>query len=88
VALAPHCYGGAVVTAASVQLAAAVDSVPYVELDVRPNPLRDDILRRPLVAQDGVLEVPTGPGLGVELDRDVLERYIVERRDCDLRAVV
>ena len=40
--VAPHCYGGAVVTVASVHLAAAFDdAVPYVELDVRPNPLRD-----------------------------------------------
>ncbi len=88
VAMAPHCYGGALVTAASVQMAAAFDKVAYIELDARPNPLRDEILLHPLTASDGRVAVPEGPGLGVELDRDALERYVVERRDCDLRAVV
>ncbi|MDR7233632.1 mandelate racemase/muconate lactonizing enzyme family protein [Agrococcus sp. BE272] len=86
--LAPHCYGGAIVTAASVQFAAASDAVPYLELDVRPNPLRDDILIDPLVVVDGAIPVPSGAGLGVSLDQDAIRHYSVERRECDLRAVV
>ncbi len=88
VGMAPHCYGGALVTAASVQMAAVCDRVPYIELDARPNPLRDEILVEPLTPVDGRIAVPDGPGLGVELDRDALERFVVERRDCDLRAMV
>jgi L-alanine-DL-glutamate epimerase-like enolase superfamily enzyme len=86
--LVPHCYGGAIVTAASVQLAAAFDAVPYIELDVRPNPLRDDIAFPGPVARNGWVEVPTGPGLGVELDRDRVEQFVVDRKDCDLGAMV
>lgn len=88
ISMAPHCYGGALVTAASVQLAAANDRIPYIELDARPNPLRDEILVRPLAVAGGQVAVPTGPGLGVELDHDALEKYVVERKDCDLHAVV
>ena len=88
VGLVPHCYGGALVTAASVQIAAASPRVPYIELDTRPNPLRDEILRTPLEVADGRVTVPDGPGLGVELDQDALEKYVVDRKDCDLHAVV
>ena len=36
---------------------------------------RDDVLVTPFVYEGGALTVPTGPGLGVELDREKLERY-------------
>jgi L-alanine-DL-glutamate epimerase-like enolase superfamily enzyme len=46
-----------------------------VEYDVGENPLREGLLVNPLVAKDGTLSVPTGPGLGIEIDWDVVERY-------------
>lgn len=88
VELVPHCYGGALVTAASVQIAAASARVPYIEMDARPNPLRDEILHHPLEVVDGRVAVPAGPGLGVELDHDALDQYVVERKECDLHALV
>jgi glucarate dehydratase len=36
---------------------------------------RDDVITTPLHYKDGALTVPTGPGLGVELDREKLGRY-------------
>jgi len=39
--------------------------------------LHDDILTEPVRIVDGLLAVPTTPGLGVELDRDKLERFQV-----------
>jgi L-alanine-DL-glutamate epimerase-like enolase superfamily enzyme len=35
----------------------------------------DDLLASPLTLRDGVLHVPEGPGLGVELDQEKLEAY-------------
>ncbi|HEY6738169.1 MAG TPA: mandelate racemase/muconate lactonizing enzyme family protein [Actinopolymorphaceae bacterium] len=35
----------------------------------------DDLLTTPLEVRDGFLRVPDGPGLGVEVDEDALERY-------------
>ncbi|MEA2698723.1 MAG: D-galactarolactone cycloisomerase [Myxococcales bacterium] len=40
-----------------------------------PFPLADEILAQPLDIQNGVLTVPSGPGLGVEIDQRVIERY-------------
>ena len=38
-----------------------------------------DLLVTPLVVKDSCIDVPDGPGLGVELDEDALQRYPVER---------
>jgi len=31
----------------------------------------------PLVHRNGWVDVPTGPGLGIEINRDILDRYRV-----------
>jgi L-alanine-DL-glutamate epimerase-like enolase superfamily enzyme len=41
--------------------------------------LQADILTEPLRMVDGLLLVPTAPGLGVEVDREKVERYQVHR---------
>jgi L-alanine-DL-glutamate epimerase-like enolase superfamily enzyme len=40
-----------------------------------PFPLADEILREPLAIEGGDLVVPKGPGLGVEIDERVIEKY-------------
>jgi L-alanine-DL-glutamate epimerase-like enolase superfamily enzyme len=40
-----------------------------------PFPLADEILVKPLDIQNGILTVPKGPGLGVEVDERVIEKY-------------
>ena len=37
--------------------------------------LQDDILAEPLAIESGMMAVPQGPGLGVEVDRAKIERY-------------
>ena len=77
VPVSPHCYSAGVALAASVQLAAAFTSVPMVELDVRPNRLRTDLLDEGWAVVDGQLAVPTGPGLGVALDAEACARHVI-----------
>jgi D-galactarolactone cycloisomerase len=80
----PHVWGGAVGLAAAVHLLAALpdwphtDHVPYprlLEYDVGENPLRDELLTEPLRPKDGMIPVPAGPGLGIELDPDAVARH-------------
>jgi len=44
-------------------------------MDAMYHQWRDDVLAAPLRYANGALPVPTGPGLGVELDRGKLARY-------------
>jgi L-alanine-DL-glutamate epimerase-like enolase superfamily enzyme len=44
-------------------------------LGMYPFPLADEILREPLVIENGHLVVPKTPGLGVEIDERVIEKY-------------
>ncbi len=61
--------------AAALHLAAAT---PVVTLECGLATLEllvDDLLKEPLVARDGLLAVPAGPGLGVEPDPHAMDRY-------------
>ncbi len=40
-----------------------------------PFPLSDEILADPLEISNGILTVPDGPGLGIEVDESVIENY-------------
>ena len=39
--------------------------------------LKQDILAEPFPVRNGQVHVPTGPGLGVEVDRATLDRFTV-----------
>lgn len=66
-AVEPHLYGGALAYAATLHVAASCREVRRIELDVRPNPLRDDLVVDPPRVGNGTVAVPQGPGLGVVL---------------------
>jgi o-succinylbenzoate synthase len=53
--------------AAGLHLAATLASLPY-GCAVAPHYISQDLVARPLRPVDGCFELPTGPGLGVELD--------------------
>ncbi|MDQ1438518.1 MAG: glucarate dehydratase [Acidimicrobiaceae bacterium] len=61
-------------TAAILHLAAAQPMVSHA-IDSHLPEQTGDVITEPMVFKDGCLPVPTGPGLGVELDRDELERW-------------
>ncbi|HEY7757897.1 MAG TPA: mandelate racemase/muconate lactonizing enzyme family protein [Burkholderiales bacterium] len=79
----PHVWGSAIAQAASLQLVAALPVAhhslfaqePIFEYDRSSHPFRQQLVRAPLESRDGWLEVPSLPGIGVEVDRAVLERY-------------
>ncbi len=81
----PHAWGSAIGLAATVQFLAALPYTPpalrpmppMLEFEQTPNPLRDDLAREPIRQVDGVVRVPDGPGLGIEVDREVLDRFKV-----------
>jgi D-galactarolactone cycloisomerase len=50
---------------------------PLLEFEQCENPFRDHLGLEPIVQHKGVVQVPTRPGLGVEIDRKVLDKYRV-----------
>jgi glucarate dehydratase len=61
-------------TAAILHMAASQPMVSHA-IDSHLPEQDGEIITRPFTFRDGCLAVPEGPGLGVELDRDQLERY-------------
>jgi D-galactarolactone cycloisomerase len=77
--LAPHTWSDAVALAANMHVAAALPHAITVEMDQTGNPFIEDLLTNKLRIVNGELAMPRGPGLGIELDEDVVERYSLQR---------
>ena len=81
----PHAWGSAIGLAATIQFLAALPDQPpafrpmppMLEFEQTPNPLRDHLAKNPIAQVKGMVAVPDGPGLGIEVDRDVLNKWKV-----------
>jgi D-galactarolactone cycloisomerase len=83
----PHVWGSGVALATALHALAAIAPCPHtanpialqnepvIEFDCSYNPLRDELLQEPIRLVDGGVRVPDGPGLGIQLRDDILERY-------------
>jgi D-galactarolactone cycloisomerase len=72
--LVPHGWNTAIGLAADLHLTAALPVARYVEF-LTPCPYLDELVVTPFRPDaEGYLHVPTGPGLGIELDRDAIRR--------------
>jgi galactonate dehydratase len=80
VAIAPNHDGGPVATAAAIHLAASVPNFFIQHVPLPPDP-KDREMRAAIVPggietpRDGFLQVPTGPGLGIQVNESALEKY-------------
>lgn len=81
----PHAWGSAIGLAATLQFIAALPDMPQafrpippmLEFEQTPNPLRDELAKEPIVQHHGIVRIPDGPGLGIEVDRAALARWKV-----------
>ena len=80
----PHVWGTGIAIAASLQLLAvlpphtppSLKSVePMLEFDRTEHPIRQAVLRQPIKHIGGIVRVPDGPGLGIEVDRDAVTKF-------------
>jgi L-alanine-DL-glutamate epimerase-like enolase superfamily enzyme len=78
----PHSANLTLVTVFALHLMGAIDNAgPYVEFSIEPDeyyPWQSRLFEPALVARDGAVEIPSGPGWGVEIQQAWLER--AERR--------
>jgi len=78
VEVVPHCFSSGVLVAASLHFVAALARPTFSEYSVADSPLVRELLAEPFTLENGKLTVPVGPGLGVDLDPDLLQRLRVE----------
>ncbi|MEM0946428.1 MAG: mandelate racemase/muconate lactonizing enzyme family protein [Pseudomonadota bacterium] len=85
--LVPHVWGTGVQIAASLQWLAAQlpeplrpgPRAPILEFDRTKMPFRQTIMKTPIEADNGIVEVPGGPGLGIEINRDTLAEHALRQ---------
>jgi D-galactarolactone cycloisomerase len=85
--LIPHVWASGIGLAASLQFLATIPPSPLalkpiepmLEYDQSSHPFRQDLIFGAIGMVDGRVQIPTGPGLGVEINRDVIETYQQKR---------
>ena len=76
--IVPHGWKTGITVAATAHLAAVTPHMPffeYVPQQVAESRLRRELVTDELVLVDGQLALPARPGLGIELNRDVLDEF-------------
>lgn len=79
----PHVWGSAVALHTGLHCALTLPEFPprlypsdvRLEFDQTTNVFRDKLAGAPLPMEDGFISAPTRPGLGLEVDTDLVERY-------------
>lgn len=91
-----HVWGSGVAIAAALQMTAIMAPTPHTvfprapendvmfEYDRNPNPLRDELLVENFKFEGESLRIPQAPGLGIEINEEVLARYTTARRETRL----
>lgn len=75
--LAPHLWTGAPAFAAGMHVAAASPAGFILEYSVAENPLLHELAEEKFGVENGMIEIPERPGLGLTIDRDFVKRYAV-----------
>ena len=86
IACVPHAWGTAIGLAATIHYLASLPETPQCLFPISPlleyeqtfNPFRDQLAKEPIAHKDGYVDVCERPGLGVDVDRAVLDRYRVK----------
>jgi D-galactarolactone cycloisomerase len=66
----PHTFSDALTVCANLHLVAASTNAPIIEYDRTYNEIQEKLVTNPPRVHDSAIELPTGPGLGVEIDWD------------------
>ena len=84
----PHTDGGAIGIAAALQLIALLPEPtrspttesPLLEVGTGENPWRTGVMASGWQLKDGWVDIPTGPGLGIEVDEAFVRRHARDAR--------
>lgn len=79
----PHVWGSAIAQAASLQLIAALpvshysifSRQPILEYDQSAHPFRRELAEDPIEIEDGLVTIPSRPGIGISVNKKTIERF-------------
>ena len=77
VPVSPHNFSSGILLAATIHLMASTPNTGLLELDTSKNAILEELLLAPLSMNDGFVSVPSFPGLGVELKKEILEQFTI-----------
>jgi L-alanine-DL-glutamate epimerase-like enolase superfamily enzyme len=78
----PHGWKTGITSAVGCHFQAACPAAPlfeYVSPRVFDSPLRRELVSPEPVVKDGYMELPTAPGLGIELNEELVDRWRIDR---------
>lgn len=73
----PHFFGPAIRFAAMLQLLGSIDNYLLCEYPIAIDPIRFELTDPPMIAENGKVMIPSGPGLGITLNETTLRKYAV-----------
>jgi len=87
VEVVPHTWGTGIALSAAIHLISNLNMEPgrmfqaeaMVEFDRTENELRDKLIQPTFTINDGKIDVPLTPGLGVDVNEELLEKYSVNK---------
>jgi D-galactarolactone cycloisomerase len=78
VRISPHNWASPLGAIASAHAAVTLANSSMIEVEATPTPVSEELIDPPLTFEDGFLTVPDGPGLGVTVNEDFIQRFAVE----------
>ena len=73
-----HAWSTGIIKAATLHVLAAMEEAEYMEYCVQTTDLNQRLVAERFPLVDGQVAIPTGPGLGIELDEAVLKQFAVQ----------
>ena len=77
VSVCPHAWLSDILTSASLHLNAYLKESLFLEYNVSSGSLVRELCENPIEMKDGYIDVPQGPGLGVEINEATIAKYRV-----------
>lgn len=86
VEIVPHTWGTGIAISAALHFVGNMDIMPgrlrtaeaFIEYDRTENGIREELTQTDMVAENGIIKLSDKPGLGFELNEDVLHKYILK----------
>ncbi|MDF2524571.1 MAG: isomerase [Clostridiales bacterium] len=73
--VAPHVWGGPIITAAAIQMDVTMPNFLIQESIYKSGDFFSEILKEPIQWKDGCFEIPTAPGLGIDMNDEAIKFY-------------